>query len=380
MDTRIVDIGQLVTPVFTPSTPSDISSLEVRERTELWIRDGRIVSIGPIPRRTRIDQEIDARGKVVLPGLIDPHTHYDAYVPLQEASVSERPEGCFNSTPGERASDRLRRALRHGVTTVEVKCGSLVELEELSALMRAEDGALPEVVATLFGGGPQDGVPHAVPMADLIAHAIPAARRRRLAQFCDVACGGSAYSPDEARTILRAARAAGFQLKLHVQGGELGAVRAMAIGLDVSAVGHANHLGRQDAEAWRRVGVVPVLLPGERLLEPESWPDARGLLDAGLMVALGTNAGSGSVAVGSMWLVLALAVTVLGMSLEQGIAAVTLHNASALELSSEIGSAEAGKRADLVILDVPDYRDLLAGLGEDPVRCVVQRGEVVFPD
>lgn len=375
MDTRIVDIGQLVTPVFRPSTPSDISSLEVRERTELWIRDGRIVSIGPMPRRTRIDQEIDARGKVVLPGLIDPHTHYDS---LREASVSEQPGGSSRGSPGERASDRLRRALRHGVTTVEVKCRSLEELEELAGLLRAEDGALPEVVATLFGAGPQDGVPHAVPMADLIAHAIPAARRRRLARFCDVACGGGAYSPDEARTILRAARAAGLQLKLHVHGADLGAVRAMATGLDVSAVGHANHLGRQDAEAWRRVGVIPVLLPGERLLGSGSCPDARGLLDAGLMVALGTNAGADSVAVGSMWLVLALAVTVLGMSLEQGIAAVTLHNASALELSSEIGSVEAGKRADLLILDVPDYRDLLAGLGEDPVRCVVQRGEVVF--
>ena len=101
------------------------------------------------------------------------------------------------------------------------------------------------------------------------------------------------------------------------------------------------------------------------------------MVESGLALGLGTNVGAAPVAAGSMWLVLALAVSALGMSLEQALASVTLHNAHVLELASEIGSVEPGKRADLLVLDLAHYRDLLGGLGEDPVRMVIRNGEVV---
>jgi len=147
--------------------------------------------------------------------------------------------------------------------------------------------------------------------------------------------------------------------------------------LGITAVGHLCELDVRDAVEWENVGVIPVLLPGEGLLRGRPYPNAHRMLEAGLAVGLGTNAGSASVAAGSMWLVIALAVSVLEMSLDQAIAAVTLHNAHVLESAAEIGTVELGKRADLLILDVADYRDLLGGLGEDPVRSVIRNGEVV---
>ena len=369
MNTRIANIGQLVTPVPRGPQRGDSTLLDVRANTELLIRDGRIAVVGAADQRERIDVEIDACGGVLLPGLVDPHTHF----PLPtEPDVSRSPV----ATP-RRVRDRLRRALFSGVTTVEVKCGDLETLGELSSIARSGDEALPEIVATLFGVAPRPGVAPADEMAALIGDAIPTVRRRQLARFCDVECGDGAYTLQEARTILRAARAAGLHLKLHATGGNIGALGSVAAELGIGAVGHPCEIDIWDAEEWMRVGLIPVLLPGEGLIHGKPCLTARQPLESGLTVGFGTNAGAGPVAVGSMWLVVALAVSMLGMSIERTIASVTLQNAHVLESASEIGSVEPGKRADLVILDVVDYRDLLGGLGEEPVRIVIRSGEVV---
>jgi imidazolonepropionase len=198
-----------------------------------------------------------------------------------------------------------------------------------------------------------------------------------LAQFCDVECGDGAYTLEEARTILRAARASGLHLKLHAGDGEVGSLGAITAELGITAVGHLSELDIRDAAEWKNVGVIPVLLPSEGLLRGRPYPNAHRMIEAGLAVGLGTNAGAASVAAGSMWFVIALAISALQMSLEQAIAAVTLHNAHVLESAAEIGAVEIGKRANLLILDIADYRDLVGGLGEDPVRVVIQNGEVV---
>jgi imidazolonepropionase len=371
MNTLITNIGQLVTPVSDGSEPDGAKLLDIREDTELFIRDGRISAIGRADRQETVDTRIDARGGVLIPGLIDPHTHFS--VPVESDATG--------SDPAERnrrvTRARLCRALTSGVTTVEVKCRSLAELGELSALVRSSEEGLPDVVVTLFGGAPAPGATHAERMSGLIGDEIPTARRRRLAQFCDVECGGSAYTLAEARTILRAARAAGLQLKLHAAAEIAGSLGEVSAELGITAVGHLTQLGAGEAASLRSAGVVPVLLPSAGLVGVQRYPNARRMLDEGLSVGLGTDAGSASIAAGSMWLVVALAVGALEMSLEQAIVAATLHNAHALELAAEIGTVELGKRADLLILDIEDYRDLLAGLGEDPVRTVIRNGEVV---
>ena len=378
MNTLITNIGQLVTPIPARSAPKGASPLDIRERTELLIRDGRIAAVGTADRRGRVDAQVDACGGVLLPGLVDPHTHFSPPTETDAADgIVDAPALASRGSARQTVHGRLRRALMSGVTTVEVKCQSLAELSQLSALARSGGGHLPEIVATLFGAAPPLGTAHAERMASLIGDAIPTARRRRLAQFCDVECGDGAYTLEEARTILRAARASGLHLKLHAGDGEVGSLGAITAELGITAVGHLSKLDIRDAAEWKNVGVIPVLLPSEGLLRGRPYPNAHRMIEAGLAVGLGTNAGAASVAAGSMWFVIALAISALQMSLEQAIAAVTLHNAHVLESAAEIGAVEPGKRANLLILDIADYRDLVGGLGEDPVRVVIRNGEVV---
>ncbi len=363
MNTRIVNIGQLVSPDPARTASAGGNLLEIRTETELLIRDGRIAAVGTADRSKRAESEIDARGGVLLPALVDPHTHFEL---ATDPAVSK-----------SRLTTRLRRALTEGVATVEVKCPSLDGLSELSALAHAEGMQLPSIVPTLFSPAPLQETTHTEAMSELIGNAIPTVRRRRWARFCDVECGAGAYTLEAARTILRAARAAGLHLNLHAQGGVLPALGSVASELGLTAIGHVCEYGFEDLTTWQKADLIPVLLPGERLVRGRPLPDIAHLFDAELSVGLGTNAGSAPIAAGSMWLVIALAVSSMNVSLEQALAMVTLHNAHVLELSAEIGTVEPGKRADLVILDIADYRDLLGGLGDNPVRTVIRGGEVV---
>ncbi len=373
MNTLITNTGQVATPLSPRSAPRPSAALSVYERADLLIQGGRIAAIGEAARGSeRIDEEIDACGGAVLPGLIDPHTHFSSIVDAGSAPPDANPEVFRRAV-----RRRLRRALRSGVTTVEVKCSHLQELAELAALARSETVGLPGIVATLFGEAPAEGTSHAERMASLIADAIPTVRRSRLARFCDVACGDGAYTAEEARTILRAARAAGLQLKLHAACETSDAFGTVPADLGITAVGHVADLDERAASVWARAGVLPVLIPGDGLLGDRLDPDARAMLAAGLAVGLGTNAGGAPVAAGSMWLIIALAVGAMNLSLDQAMVSSTLHNASALESADEIGTIDVGKRADLIVLDVADYRDLLGGLGEEPVRMVIRGGEVV---
>ena len=360
MDTLITNIGQLVTPAPLRSVSGPSSPLVVREHAHLLLRDGRIESISATPPREATAAEIDAKGGVVLPGWIDPHTHYPAA-----------------ADAGTRIGERLRRAVRSGITTVEVKCAHLQDLSALAGIVRSEPKSLPAVVPSLFGEPQTEASARVEAMAGLIGDAIPTVRRRRLAEFFDVACGEAAYSSEEARTILRAARAGGLRLKIHAMSRDGDALGSVPTELGVTAVGHAPHLGDRAIALWKKLGIVPVLVPGDALIGEVRPPDPRRWLDAGLAVGLGTNAGGGSKSVGSMWLVLALAIGEMGLSLEQAIAAATLHNAHAIEAAADVGAVEVGKRADLILLDIGDYRELLGALGEEPIRAVVRGGEVV---
>ena len=374
MNTLITNIGQLIAPAPDSSALRAGTTFAVQEHTELSIQGGRITRIGCSDPSEHVDCSIDARGGVVMPGLIDPHTHF---VPEVRSDVTGAADSDHELPLGQAMHNRLRRALIEGVTTIEVKCRTLDELRDLSAAAHATDHQYPKIIATLCGAGPATGVPHAESMANLIADAIPTVRRRRLATFCDVECSSEAYSIDEARTILRAARAACLHLKLHGSGASVSGIGDVAAELGVSAIAYLQTIDRAEATVLGRSGVVPIFLPGAALAAGTPYPDAQSMREAGLAVGLGTNAGSPSPSVGSVWLVIALAVTALGMSLDQAITAATFHNAQAIEAAGEIGAADVGKQADLIVLDVRDYRELLCGLGENAVRLVIRDGEVV---
>jgi len=386
MITLVTNIGQLVTPEGRGAAfGARMSDLRVYENVEVVISDGRVESVGPSGGRTDVSQTIDAGGRVALPGLIDPHRHLDA-VP---SPVGGAVVGCVlrpASQEAEAVEKRLlrgfRRAALSGTSMIEIKCGSgggeNGEIESLSRAREAARSTPLRVASTLFadwpGGGSRSRDDR---ITEMISELIPVARRRRLAQFCDVVCGEEAYSAREAEAILRAARGAGLGPKLHALGRETDAAALLGEKLRAASVDHLSVHSPRASAGLRRSGVVSVLLPGAALLSEEAAPDARRMIDDGMAVALGTDFSFLGSGVESMWVCMALGVAKMGMTLEEGILACTLNAAAALESADEAGSIEPGKFGDLAILDVDDYREIPGSIGGDPAWMTIIDGRPV---
>jgi len=376
------------------------------------IAEGRIVAVGPSAEmRSQVSAkaEMDASGRVVTPGFVDPHTHVvwagdragefelrlggTTYMQIMAAGG-----GIMSTVRATRAASleqlmaetrpRLDRMLAHGTTTVEAKTGYGLTLEdELKQL---------EAIAHLNATHPIDLVPtllaaHAVPdefreqpdtYVDLIVEEmLPAVARERLHQiplFCDVFCEEGAFTLAQARRILERAKALGFGLKIHAD--EFAALGGTALAVELGATS-ADHLvctPPQEIALLGRSDTIAVALPGTPFgLGQPGYTPARALLEAGAALALATDCNPGTCWCESMPFILALACRALRLTPAQALAAATINAAYAVGLGDRIGSLEVGKQADLLIHDVPDYRHLAYRFGANPVAVVIKRGLVV---
>lgn len=340
---------------------------------------------------------MDAQGAVVLPGLVDPHTHA-VFAGTREEEFLRRCRGERYTSGGIRATvAAVRRAseeelyqngkrfllemLRTGTTTVEVKSGYGLDLENELKLLRVikrlnEDLPL-DLVPTFLGA---HAVPEGKTSAEYVKEVltmIPEVRGAELAEFCDVFCEPGFFSVEESRKILMACRAAGLKLKLHAD--ELQNSGGAELAAEVGAVS-ADHLLKVSDEGIRRLrqaGVVPVLLPGTAFTLNAEYAPARKLLEAGLPVALATDFNPGTCLINSMPFIIALAVLKMGMAVEEALIAATRNAAWALDLHDR-GLIAPGLLADLVILDIDNYRQIPYFIGHDLVKYVLKRGEVVY--
>ncbi|HHR84872.1 imidazolonepropionase [Candidatus Bipolaricaulota bacterium] len=400
MNTIISNISQLVTARGDNLVRGSLmSSLSVQEGVSIRSEDGIIVQIGRNVDQHAIDLTIDAHEAVVLPGLVDPHTHA-VFAETREEEFLARLQGQPYGEGGIQSSaravaaasekelvqaalPRLRLMLESGTTTVEIKSGYGLSLEGetklLLAIRQLRKAASMRVVPTFLGAHafPQ-GVRRDDYISTIITEMIPTVRRRRLAQFCDVFCDEGFFTPSETRTILRAARGAGLRLKLHAD--ELADVGGAELAADLEATS-ADHLLRTNEHGMRRLqeaGVIPVLLPGTAFTLGSPYAPARRMVDLDLPVALATDFNPGTCLIYSMWIIIALAVMRMSLTIEEALTAATLNAAAALELSSEIGSIEEGKHADLLLLDLDNYRQIPYFFGYNPVRMVLRDGQVVY--
>ena len=399
MTILIKDIGQLVTPVGSgPSEGSKMRELRVREGCDLLIDNGRIARLADKIDETLADRIVDASGKVVLPGFVDPHTHA-LFADTREDEFLKRMEGVPYDGGGILASARsvakatleqlidtgstyLQRILASGTTTIEMKSGYGLDVENETKLLvaiRELGKATPlRVVPTFLGA---HTFPETMPRDDyistIITEMIPAVRRRRLAQFCDVFCDQGFYTVAETRTILRAARGAGLKLKLHAD--ELADTGGAILAAELEATS-ADHLIKVSLEGMKRLKeaqVIPVLLPGTAFVLGSCYAPAREMIQLGLPIALASDFNPGSCPIYSMFTIIGLAVMRMGLSIEEAITAATLNAACALELSEDVGSLEEGKAADLIVLDLESYRQIPYFFAHNPVNLVIQGGEVV---
>ncbi len=376
-------------------------------------REGAIVWAGPADegRRqvalTQDGQRVDCRGKVILPGLIDAHTHLpfaghraeEFRMRLSGRSyedIARAGGGILSTVAATRRGEttelvagcrqRMDRMLGFGVTTAEAKSGYGLSVEHELRLL--------EVIATADTGHPLELVPtllaaHVVPpefrhsregyVHQVIDTIIPEAASSGLARFCDVFVEDGAFTVEEARRILEAARAAGLDLRLHVDQLSAGGGAELAAALSAASADHLEHVSPDGMHALAAAGTVAVLLPMVDLfLRKTVYPPVAAILAAGVQVALATDCNPGSCMTENLPLAAALACLTTGMDTDDALAGITVRAARSLRLEDR-GTIEAGKVADLAVFDVPDRTSILYHLGVNHCCLVIKGGRVVVP-
>ncbi|NMC53708.1 MAG: imidazolonepropionase [Chloroflexi bacterium] len=409
--------AQLVTLAGGPRRGADMNRLEIIPDGAVLMEAGRIAAVGEsavlLARYPRAER-LDARGRVVMPGLVDPHTHLvwagdraaEFEMRLQGKSYMEIMAAGGGIAATVRATrqasredllaqtrQRARRMLAHGTTTVEAKTGygldlasELAQLEVLLAL--DEEGPLEiaptfmgaHAVAPEFNGDAQAYTDH------ICAVMLPAVRdwwqqnaAARPLPFVDVFSEKGVFDLEQTRQILLAAHGLGFPLKLHVD--EFENIGAASLAAELGAVS-ADHLVKtspRDIEALARSDTVAVSLPCTPFgLGQHEYTPARQIIAAGGLLALATDLNPGPAWCENMQFVLALACRAMRLTPAEALCAATINAAAAVRRDGLVGSLEAGKQADALVLQSGDFRDLAYRFGVNQVQTVIKKGEVIY--
>ncbi len=379
----------------------------VQDAAVAW-RDDTIAWVGPereLPAEFRDDDALDAGGGLVVPGLVDCHTHLafggwrgdefeQRIAGATYLEIAKRGGGIASTVARTRAAtdDELLAGCRAhlagmralGVTTAECKSGYGLDLDaelRLLGLYRrlAEEGPT-RIVATLLGAhvvGPEFRERREEYVELVIGEMIPRAAVGGLARFCDVFVEETAFSVPEARRILRAGQAAGLGAKLHADQLSSGGGAELAAELGAASADHLERISDGGIAAMAGAGTVAVSLPLASLYLNQPPLPARRLIEAGVPVAVATDFNPGSAPSWHLPLALTLACTLQRMTPAEALKGATILAARAIGLAAEVGSVEPGKRADLAVIDSPDPNHWLYHFRPNACRCTILGGRVV---
>jgi len=414
-DLVVRNIGLLATPTGpAPRLGSGLKDIALLEKAALAAFAGRLVFVGTesglaqAVEPTPDARTVDAAGAAVVPGFVDAHTHL-AFAGDRDEEIRRRLAGAsyqeiaaagggiVRTVKATRAAgkpelvrlirERLDEMLLQGTTTAEVKSGygldTASEIRSLEAIHEAAATHPITLVPTFLGA-------HEVPMEHrddrrryvdlLVREMIPEVARRRLAVFCDVFCEEGVFSVDESREILEAARRHGLKLRLHAD--ELAATGGaeLAASLGARSADHLLFASEAGMRALAAASCAATLLPAAAFyLRLGRFAPARAMVEAGVPVALATDANPGGGLSPSMPFAMAVGCFAMGLSLEEALAAASLNAAYSIDVHAEAGSLEAGKRADLVVLRSSRLLDLVR-VGVPAIRTVIKAGQIVVED
>lgn len=406
VDVLIKDAEEVVTLQGSkgPRKKREMNKLGIIKNGSVAINNGRIVAVGK-PGEYEADEVIDAAGKIVIPGFVDPHTHlvfsgsreFELDLKLKGVSYNEirKMGGGIGYTVEctrkanidalmQEALKRLDTMLTCGTTTCEAKSGyglnTETELKILKVYRRLNEKHAVDIVPTFLGA-------HAVPdeylgkedeYVDLvIEEMIPFVAKRDLARFCDVFCEEGFFTREQARRILLEGKKHGLIPKIHAD--EFTSCGGAELASEVGAVS-ADHLLRVSKTGIQKMadsGLVAVLLPATvfSLMKHEYAP-ARQIIDAGVPVALATDLNPNCYSE-NMQFVIQLACFYMKMTPAEALTAATINAAYAIGKGDKIGSIEVGKQADIVILDCPSHKFIPYHFGVNLVKTVVKKGVVI---
>jgi len=384
-----------------------MSTLAIIQDGGMLIRDGKIDLVGAsteIENKAGDSEVIDARGKVVLPGFVDAHTHLvfagnrlddferrargETYEQIAKAgggiwSTVEKTRAASDADLLAQAKKHAEWFLRCGTTTVEAKSGYGLTLDDelkiLRVMRRLKEETSLEIVPTLLGA-------HAVPRhmnadeyIDLVIDGmLPRVAGEKLAEFCDVFCEPGYFDIEQSRRILTAARKLGLNLRIHADQLTNSGGAQLAAELKTTTADHLEKTEEQGIAAMKSAGVQPVLLPGSvYTLGLSDYPRTREMIEADLGVIIATDFNPGSSPTPSMPMILSLACTQMKMSPAEAITAATINPAHSLNRGDTIGSLEAGKLANFSIFDCENYRELAYWFGIPQTHSVYVCGKCV---
>jgi imidazolonepropionase len=389
------------------------SGLGIIRNGAVAIKEGRIFWIGKTEELSeklflnRKGREIDATGKVVVPGLIDSHTHlifagsreneFEQRIQgLSYLEIAERGGGILSTVEATRKASfdelfllgkkRLDRMLSKGVTTLEAKSGYGLSLQDelkiLKVMKALQENHPIEIVPTFLGA-------HTVPREfrdartryiDLLnKEMIPKVAQERLAEFCDVFCEEKAFTVEESKKILETGKQYGLKPKIHADQLSPGGGAELAAEVGAFSADHLEHVSQEGIKKMAEKGVTAVLLPGASFfLSMKKYPPARDMIEQGVPVSLATDLNPGSSMTESLSLMMTMGCTMFKMTPKEVIQATTVHAARSIGREKEIGSLEVGKQADILLLDIPNYRYLPYHFGVDHVEKVIKKGKIIY--
>lgn len=415
MATLIKNISSLVTinadgkPYKCGEEMSDIG--EIQNGAILF--DEKILFVGTTDEALRyifnnhiqVQETIDASGKTVLPGFVDSHTHF-VFAGNRSFEFARRLRGVTyqqiakegggilttmkatrQASLDELVANGLKlanSALRYGTTTVEIKSGYGLsfdsEIRQLEAIAVLKEIAHQNVVPTFLGAHdfPPEYANNRDGYVELICEEmLPAVAEKQLATFCDAFVDEGYYTTEQGRKIFIRAKELGLKIKAHAD--ELANVAATELAAEVGAISadHLLFISDSGIAALKNAGTVATLLPGTAYFTRLPYAPARKLIESGAIVALATDCNPGSCFTENIQMILSLAVINMKMTAEEALTAATLNAAAALCLSSQVGSLEVGKQADLLIASVSSYTDLFYHFGINHIQSVFVKGKKV---
>jgi len=406
--------SQILTLAGGPQRGNTLGNLGILEDGSILVRDGIIQEVGKTPdliERYPDEKRFDVEGKVILPGFVDPHTHVvwagdrsaefelrlqgKTYLEILESgggilsTVRATREATFEELVDQTRA-RLKRMFAYGTTTLEAKTGYGLDRETeykmLKALLELNDQEELDIVITYLGAhavAPEyEGDPEAY-TNHLCQNLIPglsdwwAKQTDQSLPYVDVFCERGAFDLDQSRRILEAAIQEGFPVKIHADEFENLGGASLAAALGAASADHLVVTSQEDIQILGRSDTVAVSLPSTPFgLAEGDYTPAKDLLREGAILAIATDLNPGTAWCESMQFVIALACRYLKLTPGQAIAASTINAAAALGRHDQVGSLEQGKKADLIVLDIPDYRHLGYRFGTNLVSTVIKNGKL----
>ena len=410
-DFAIVNANELATLKGVndkPRVKEEMSDLGVIKDGAVAVRDGRIVAVGTTKRvlgeLEKGFETIDASGKLVTPGLVDPHVHLvfggSREEELEQMAVKGTPYLEIKAKGGgmpttlkktgeasteellERTTHTLDTMLIHGTTTIEAKSGYEMtfqgEIRQLEIIKTLNDTHPIDLVSTFMAQGIPFEYENRVDQLtdEIVKKWVPEVAKRKLAQYCDVFCEKGYFNMDQSRRILEAGKKYDMRLRIHADwlahsgGAKLGAE------LGVVSADHLIFTPPEEIEALVRKGIMGTFLPTTPFCYLGTYAKARDIINRGLPVALATDLSAADMCE-SMQMMMTIAILQMRMTTEEALVASTINAAHAIERARDIGSLEEGKKADIVVFDAPNHKYFAYHYGINLAEKVFKNGKLV---